>query len=177
MKKTLNSLLATSCLLGMMVLPAHAETSAKEFKAFSKILSLSKDVPAGSIELGVVYDASNATSKADFDAIKAMIGNGFKGPKHQITLKEVTPADIASSGTPVLFITEGLDAGAQGKAAETAKANKVLTVSTDMGCVESGNCILGIDVSKGVKVLMNGNSYRDSGLKFDAAFEFMVKEI
>jgi len=177
MKKILYSLLATSCLLGMIIFPTHAETNAKEFKAFSKILSLSKNLPAGRIELGVVYNASNATSKADFDAIKAMIGNGFKGPKHQITLKEVAPADIANSGTPVLFVTEGLDAGTQGKVAEIAKKNKVLTVSTDMTCVESGNCILGIDVSKGVKVLMNGNSYRNSGLKFDAAFEFMVKEI
>lgn len=178
MKNIFGYFLATSFLVGGFVSSfAYAETNKKEFETFSKIISLSKDIPAGSIQLGVVYEPNNLTSKKDFNSIKAIIGKKFKGYKHNITLKEITPAEISTNNTPVLFVTEGLSNNIQAKISAQAKASKALTVSTDMQCVEAANCILGIDVSKGVKIIINGKAYNDSGLRFNAAFEFMAKEI
>ena len=157
-----------------------AATNDQEFKAFAKILSLSKDVPAGDVTIGVVYDGSNGASQADLDAIKGIVGGGFKGAKHNITIEPIAAGELAAkgSGKKVLFVTEGLSAATQSEVHGVAKANRALTVSTDTTTVEGGNTILGVDVDGGsVKIIMNGNAYRDVGLSFDAAFEFMVQEI
>lgn len=179
MKLMTKSLLAASLVVGT-AMPTQAATNDQEFKAFAKILSLSKDVTPGDVSIGVVYDGSNATSQADLDAIKGIVGAAFKGAKHNISVEGISVADLAAKGASkkVLVSTEGLSADAQGQIHSLAKSNQALTVSTDISSVEGGKIVLGIDVEGGaVKIIMNGNAYRDIGLNFDAAFEFMVQEI
>lgn len=156
---------------------AWAETSKQEFTAISKIVSLSHNVPAGDVEFAVVYDPKSASSVADKDAIKALIGEKFKAPKHVFKFKEVPASEISGNASPILFMTEGLDEALQKSILDEAKSSKSLTLTTAIPYVESGNCVIGVDVGSTVKIIMHGGAYKRSKLKFDAAFEFMVKEI
>lgn len=155
----------------------EAETSKQEFAAISKIVSLSHDIPAGEVEFAVVFDPASPASVADKDAVKALIGGGFKAPKHTFKFKEVAIGDVAGAASPILFMSEGLSADSQKQTLNTATSKKALSLTTSLPYVESGNCVIGVDVGGSVKIIMNGAAYKASKLKFDAAFEFMVKEI
>lgn len=179
MKLLTTGLLAVGLLFSVFT-PSFAATNDQEFKAFAKILSLSKDVTPGDVTIGVVYDGSNSSSQADLDAIKGIVGGSFKGAKHNISVEPIAAGELSAKGAgkKVLFATEGLSAATQSEIHGLAKSGQALTVSTDISAVEGGHVILGVDVDGGsVKIIMNGSAYREVGLSFDAAFEFMVQEI
>lgn len=177
MKKTLLSLSALA--LCAMSLDANAATEAKEMQVVGKVAGFANSIDKSKpVQLGVVFDGANATSQADFDAVKGIIGAGLKTGKVTINFVPVAISELGSkvASVDMLFVTEGLS----GKMAEinsVAKNNKKLTVSTDMSCVETGNCLVGVDVSSGVKVFLNRASVDATGIEFDSAFKFMVKEI
>ena len=177
MKKWTARMLILSCVVLCTHL-AGAETSQQEIGALAKVISLSKDVPAGDVAIAVVYDPANAVSQKDLESVKSFMEGGFKGPKHTFTAKAVAVSDVNSiAGDKLVFVTEGLDASTQVKVKDLAMNHKILTATTDMSCVENGNCLIGVDVSSGVSILMNAATYAASGLTFDAAFKFMVKQI
>ncbi len=156
---------------------ALAATSNQEMAAIAKIISLSKNIPAGDATFSVVYDPNSAESKADLESLKGLIGAGYKAPKHNFKFEEVPVSNIGSVSSKIIFMTEGLSAGDQAKALDKGVANQALTVTTSIPYVQSGNCVLGVDVGDNVNILMNGASYAKSKLDFDAAFKFMIKEI
>ena len=166
-----------ACTFSTFAWNAEAETSKQEFTAISKIISLSHDVPAGEVNFAVVYDPSSPASVADKDAVKGLIGDGFKAPKHTFKFSEVTSANAGSVNAPVIFLTEGLSEATQKAVLGKASSEKALTITTSLPYVEGGNCVVGVDVGSAVKIIMHGGAYKASNLKFDAAFEFMVKEI
>lgn len=156
---------------------AVAATSEQEMAAIAKIISLSKDIPAGNTAFSVVYDPSSAESKADLESLKSLIGGGYKAPKHTFTLEEVPVSNIGSLSSKIIFLTEGLSAGDQSSALNKGVANQALTVTTTLPYVDAGNCVLGVDVGDSVNIIMNGGAFGQSKLNFDAAFKFMIKEI
>ena len=156
---------------------SFANTSGQEFEAMAKIISLSKDVPAGEVAFAVVYDPASATSVSDKDHVASIIGDGYKLAGHTFKFVAVEADSIGSISAPIVFMTAGLSAANQKSALANAKSRKAITMTTDLPAVKSGNCVIGVDVSDAVSIMMHGGAYQDSGLKFDAAFEFMVKEI
>lgn len=158
-------------------LEAQAETSKQELGAIAKIISLSKDIPSGDATFAVVYDPASSTSMADLNALKTLMGASYKAPKHKLVLKEVPVGSIDGTSAPILFMTEGLSAASQQKTLDKGIANKALTVTTSLEYVDSGKCVLGVDVGSGVKIIMNSSAFNASKLNFDAAFKFMIKEI
>lgn len=156
---------------------AYAVTSEQELAAIAKILSLSKDIPSGEVTLSVVYNPSSDTSKADLDSLKGIIGSGYKGPKHNFTVSEVPVADIGSINSKVIFVTEGLSDASQASVHAKGIEKQSITVTTTLPYVENGKSVLGVKVDDSVNVLMHGDTFSKSGLKFDAAFKFMIKEI
>jgi hypothetical protein len=156
---------------------ALAATSTQEMAAIAKIISLSKNVPAGDATFAVVYDPSSEASKADLESIKGLIGGGYKAPKHNFKLKEVPVSNISSIDSKIIFMTEGLNAGAQTSTLNKGIEKQALTVTTNISYVQNGNCVLGVEVGDNVNILLNSNSFSKSKLDFDAAFKFMIKEI
>lgn len=156
---------------------ALAATSEQEMAAIAKIISLSKDIPAGNATFSVVYDPASADSKADLESVKSLIGGGYKAPKHTFTIEEVPVSNIGSISSKIIFMTEGLSAADQTSALNKGVSSQALTVTTSLPYVQGGNCVLGVDVGDSVNILMNGSAYSNSKLDFDAAFKFMIKEI
>lgn len=175
MKKTLLTLSA----LTVFSLSAEAVTEQKEMQVVGKVAGFANSInKAAPVKLGVIVDSTNATSQTDFDAVKSIVGTGLKAGKVTLEFVPVGLSEISSKASSVdmLFVTEGL-ADKMAEINTVAKENKKLTVSTDMSCVETGNCLVGVDVSSGVKVFLNRASVDATGIEFDSAFKFMVKEL
>lgn len=158
---------------------AFAATSAKEMQVVGKATSFATTIDKSApVKVGIVYDAANAASKADFDAVMGIIGSGLKAGKVTLVAEPIAAGEISAKAgsVQVLFVTEGMSS-AYADVSAAAKANKLLSISTDMACVESGNCLVGVDVGAGVKVLLNRAAVDAVGVEFDSAFKFMVKEV
>ncbi len=161
------------------ICPSFPATSAKEMQVVGKATSFATTIDKSApVKVGIVYDAANAASKADFDAVMGIIGSGLKAGKVTLVAEPIAAGEISAKAgsVQVLFVTEGMSS-AYADVSAAAKANKLLSISTDMACVESGNCLVGVDVGAGVKVLLNRAAVDAVGVEFDSAFKFMVKEV
>ncbi|MCP4394012.1 MAG: hypothetical protein GY804_07100 [Alphaproteobacteria bacterium] len=168
MKKLLLSTIAFSTAFSVSV---HAETSNQEFGAINKIASLCKTFKSSGLKMAVVFSSSTSKSVNDKNSL---IGYAKSS---NLKAKEVEMANIASTDANLVILAEGLTPQDQAKVKSTLKGKPVITASTDLSCVESGKCMLGVNVGSVVKLLVDSKVYTASGLKFDPAFEFMVKQI
>jgi len=154
----------------------QAETSKKDMQIASRAVSFMADAPTGSVSAAVVYDPASAASKADADAIMAIIGGGLKAGKATLTGRLVAAnalGDLADA--KVAFIAS--DASSQHAAifAEAA-ARSILVISTDMNCVDTDNCVVGVASKPKVSIVVSKAASSAAGLSFKPAFLMMVKE-
>lgn len=157
--------------------PLWASTSAREIAAIGKIMSLSKSTPAGETTFAVVYDPSSKESTEDLQSIEAILGEGYRAPKHIFKFKKVAIEDLGKESFPILFMSAGLNEATQKNILTNGVQHSSLTITTTLPYVEKGNCVLGVDVGNAVSILLNSEAYNSSKLKFDGAFKFMIKEI
>ena len=80
---------------------------------------------------------------------------------------------LSGADAAVLLGSAASDAGVAG-AANSAGA---LSVSTDMGCVESGGCVMGVQSAPSVRIVVNRGNASAASVSFAAAFAMMIEEI
>lgn len=162
----MKKLLLSSIALSSLAISASAETTKQEFSAINKIASLCQSFKGTGIEVAIIKGSGDEANKIEGFAKSA----GLKS--------SVISLDNASSTTAnLVVIASDVDASKYDQVTNAFNGKKVITVSTDLSCVETGKCMLGVDVGSVVKLLVNSSNYKASGLKFDPAFEFMVKQI
>jgi len=168
MKKLLLSTIALSTVFSANV---YAETSSQEFGAINKIASLCQTFKASGLKTAVVFSSSTVKSVNDKNSL---IGYAQSS---NLNAKEVEMANISSTDANLVILADGLTSEDQAKVKSIFQGKPIITASTDLSCVENGKCMLGVDVGSVVKLLVDSKVYAASGLKFDPAFEFMVKQI
>jgi len=155
---------------------AIADTTKKDIQISARAVAFMADGPTGDVPTAIVYDPANAASKAEADSIQAIMAGGIKAGKASLKPKLVgTDALGGLSGTKVAFVTGGIGNQHQAIFSE-ASAQKILTVSTDMGCVDSGKCIVGIASKPKVEIIISKAARDATGIGFKSAFLMMVKE-
>lgn len=164
MKKLLLSSLALSAIT---LADAKAETTSQEFSAINKVASLCQSFKSNGINVAIIT-SSTATDTAKIENFAKSAG---------LKASTVDIANISSTNANLIIVANGVSSAEQDKVRSTFEGKQVITASTDLTCVESGKCMLGVDIGSVVKLLVNSNNYSASGLKFDPAFEFMVKQI
>lgn len=162
------------CLNGTSVV---AEPTKKDVLVASRALNFINPKPSGTVVAAIVFDPANTTSQAHANALQSIIGGGLKAGKVKLSAKMVPISSLADmDGSAIAFITEGL--GAQQSSISAATAGKsVLLASTDLSCVQSGNCALGVSTSPKVEIYVNQGAATSAGLTFLPAFLMMVKEV
>ncbi|ESQ80297.1 hypothetical protein [Asticcacaulis benevestitus] len=125
--------------------------------------------------MGIVYDPSKPGSVAEKDEIMGSIGAGMTAGSATIVGKPVDASSLGAAGDVyALYLTHGVNYAAVGAA---GKAKKVLTISADMGCVNSGACVMGVAADPKVGITVNHSAAAAIGAAFKAAFKMMIKEI
>jgi hypothetical protein len=84
--------------------------------------------------------------------------------------------DLSSvEGVRVGFVASATEAGF-GTILELARKNGMLTISSDLSCVRSGRCTVGVSSAPRVEVIVSRQVSQESGVNFTEAFRMMVTE-
>lgn len=160
--------------LGAAMLPSAASAAeAKDLQVIGRALSFVEGGAKGEITMAVVYADDAAGSKAEAEQIVALIGAGLSAGDVTIKAKLVPMSGLAGAGSvAAIYVPAGMSAyyGALG-------AMKKLTVGTDRACAVSGGCVLAVQSTPKVEILVNRASAAASSITFAAAFKMMIKEL
>lgn len=180
MRETLMKYTAFGLVSAMLVaIPAavSAAPTKKDVLVASRALNFIQSKPSGTVVAAIVFDSSNAASKADADALVGIIGDKLKSGKVTMTAKLVDVASLGDmSGATIAFVAEGT--GDHHAAISAAAAGSgVLVASTDLACVNAGQCALGVSTQPKVEIFVNKSAASAAGVDFLPAFLMMVKEV
>lgn len=158
--------------------PTLAETTAKDVQVAAKTFGFTVPPLSGSVAVAIVFDAANADSQKDADALKGILGSGLKVGSATLTpvMVPVGQVDSALGDAKVAFVTAGLAAQHE-KIFAVTKAKKILSVSTDAACVQSARCVMGVKSEPKVEILINKAAAEASSVSFAPAFRMMISEL
>jgi hypothetical protein len=171
--KLFKHLLIGTALMGAAGLSTSAlADGAREIQVAGRTLGFLENSPSGKVVMAIVFDPSKPASVAEKDEIMGAIGAGMAAGGATVVGKPVEVSGIGDAG--VIYITRGANYAAAGA---VGKSKKVLTISSDMACVNSGACVMGVAASPKVEIVVNRASATAIGAAFKAAFKMMIKEI
>ncbi len=167
---------------GMLILlclvlsgPSNA-TTLNELKVSVRVFDFMTSPPRGRTALGVIYDSQNKASVDDAQAIQGWLNAGISSGKAELipSLIEVHQLDEAPDFRIVIVAdgTEAYDNLILGYAVK----NHALTISSDLSCMRSGKCVVGITGSPRVEVVVNRAVAASCRVEFSEAFRMMVRE-
>jgi hypothetical protein len=162
--------------VGVLAGPGVASAdAAKDLQVAGRALTFLENGPTGRATLGVVFDPSKPASVAEKNAVMAAIGGGYSAGTVTLVGKPVEAGDVGGvAGVNALYVTEGVNYAAVGSA---AKGKKLVTISSDLACVRSGACVMGVTTAPKVEITVNRAAAASVGAAFKAAFRMMIKEI
>ena len=162
----------------LAALPLSGQTTAKDIEVAARAVAFLASKPSGSQTTAVVYAPGSADSKADADAIAAILAGGVTANK--VTLeapKVVTASELSSlSGVTVVFVARGMSAH-YAAVSQAAAAKKFLTVTSDLDCARGGHCVVGVQAQPSVQILISKQASQAAGQSFSSAFLMMAKEL
>jgi len=153
--------------------PVFAETSQRDLEVIGRALGFMEGVDGSDRTVAIVYDPA---SEAEAQALAGAMSGGLSAGRVTLNARLVPVADAGSLGGAHAAVLLG---GASGDAGVFSSASSagVMTVSTDMGCVESGNCVMGVQSAPSVRIVVNRGAADASSVSFAAAFAMMIEEI
>jgi hypothetical protein len=157
----------------IMSAPSFAETTQRDLEVIGRALGFVDGASGSDRVVAIVYDAG---SEAEAQALASTLSGGLSAGRVTLTGRLVPSSDTAAiAGADVAVLLGGAsgDAGIFG----AASAGGVMTVSTDMACVEAGQCVMGVQSAPSVRIVVNRGAAQSSSVSFAAAFAMMIEEI
>jgi hypothetical protein len=152
-----------------------AATSLKDIQVGIRGVEFLTDPPRGRVEVAIIRDPQNKGSEQDAEAIEGWV---VAASTDKIDLAPIL-VDIRdldrAPPVRIAIVARGLEPYFD-QILAFARHNGTLTITADLACVRSGNCILGVVTEPNVEVIVNRRTSLDCGLDFVRAFRMMVKE-
>jgi hypothetical protein len=169
-------LIATGLLLPLSV---HAQSAPyvtdNDIEVAVRTFSFVYGMPKGDVTIEIVYDPNNAASAAEASQLKEIIGKRAFANR-QVRAKMVPLSQMGSTKSRIAYVTHGLEPQYD-LLLEKAKANKMLTFSTDFQCVSSQKCVMGVEASPGIRIEISRAATAASDLEFSQALKLMIREV
>jgi len=141
----------------------------------TRVISFLQPAPSGTIPAAIIYEPGNAASEAEAASIEH--GGTLVAGKGTLRLKRVAANALGGlAGVHVAFVTTGLRE-AQGQIAAAAARQSILTITSDVGCVEAAHCVVAISSSPRVQITVSRAASKAANIQFGSAFLMLVKEI
>jgi len=128
---------------------------AKQIQIVAKVFNFLEKKPQPKVTILVMPGA------ADLDAVKSALG--------ALTVVEGGVANV--SGAYAVFVNSAADAQAA-----TASNSSIITISSDVGCVDSGACVIAIETQPKVSIYASRAAATKAGVGFDANFKMLITE-
>ena len=161
-----------------LVCPAQTASyvTDKDLQVAVRAFSFVYGMPKGDMQIEIIYDSANPISAGEAQQLDKIIGSGGMFANRQITAKMVSVAQMGSTGNKIAYVTHGLEQNYD-ILLQRAKAEKMLTFSTDFQCVESQKCVMGVVASPAIKMEISRAATDSSGLEFSQALKLMIREV
>jgi len=153
----------------MFVPMAHAATTPRDLQAIARAVGFINGLPRGAVDVAIV-DGPGA------DALINAMGRGVSAGGVTLNPRRISLARLAQSGARIIIVPEGQGAAHEAIAAAARQLNAV-TLSTDMACVRSGRCVVGVATSPRVEIVVSRAAATASRVTFSQAFRVMIREI
>lgn len=141
----------------------------------TRVISFVQPPFAAGITAAIVYDPANSASEAEAVAIER--AGTLSAGKISIHLKRVPVGALAGlAGTRVAFVTSGLR-DSQAQIAAAASRLSILTVTSDVSCVQAAHCVVAISGAPRVQITVSHAASKAANIQFGSAFLMLVKEI
>jgi len=152
---------------------ASAQTTPRDLEVIGRAMSFVEGA-SGSDRVMAIVHAGDAAAEAE--AVQGFLGGGLSAGRVTITGRIVDAGDAAGLNGADAVLLLGSAASDSGLGAAAASGGR-LTVSTDMGCVSSGVCVMGVQSDPAVRIVVNRGAADQAGVSFDAAFAMMIEEL
>jgi hypothetical protein len=158
--------------------PAFSATTSVDLLVGAKTLPLLNDPMTGTASLAIIFDPASTASVSEANEIKSILGNGFEVPGDlKLVGALVSVEDLGKlSAARIAILTTGLGSHFNAIGAAAAR-NRVLTMSTDLGCVEAERCVLGIKSQPHVEIYFSKTAADAAQITFGQVFTMLVKQI
>ncbi len=158
-----------------VAVPAARATSFKDIQVGIRGIAFLTDPPRGRVEVAIIRDAQSRSSEQDAEAIEGWVAAAGTD-KLDLVPRLVDIRDLDRTGpVRIAIVASGLEPYF-GRILAFAQRNGTLTITADLACVRSGNCILGVTTEPNVEVIVNRRTSLACGLDFVRSFRMMVKE-
>lgn len=175
MTKRLYRIAPAAAAMLLLIPPAVHADGAREIQVAARTLSFLDGGPSGKVVFAIVFDPSKPASVAEKDEVMSALGSGMAAGGATVVGRPVEFLALGSAGDAgAFYLTHGVNYTAAGA---FAKAKKILSISSDMACVQSGACVMGVAATPKVEIVVNSATAAAIGAKFKAAFKMMIKEI
>lgn len=162
----------------LAAVPALAATNKDDLAVGVKSIPLLEKKIQGSAAVAVVFNPADAESKGEADVIKGIFDGGLDAPGGvKLSASLVPVSELGKiSGSQIVVLTGGLKSYFEAIATAVNGAG-VLSLSTDLECVRSNKCILGIVSKPSVEIYYSSKAAADANVSFATAFTMLVKKI
>ncbi len=155
---------------------ALAQFTAKDGQVLGRTLGFVGDGMTGTVVVGVVVSTSDPVSQRDADAVRGVIGTDLPAGRVRLQVRMVPLEQLnTATGLAALYVTAGL-AGSMEKITVAAQRLRVPTISANLGCVQSGGCVIGFESQPTVQIVIDTAAAERTGVRFMQAFRMLVRE-
>jgi hypothetical protein len=155
---------------------AAAAVTDKDVLVASRTIGFIEPALTGSIPTAIIYDKNNATSRSEAELIKSALVsiNKVKTATIKPQLVDIEALD-GLANSKVAFLTSGLSSQQAAIFKETSRRG-IVSISTDMSCVTSERCVVGVASSPKVQIVISRTARVATNAKFGAAFMMLITE-
>ena len=167
------------CVLLVAMAPAAWATDQQDLSVATETLLVLTSKAISPVIVAIIYDEAIPESKTDANSIKSELDKGLEAPSGiKLVPMIVTIKDLSGlREARMAFLAHGLGAPAFEAVSRAAKDMGLLTVSTDMDCVKSGKCVLGITTKPRVEIYYSRAAGDAAHVTFAPVFIMLAKEI
>ena len=155
---------------------AAGATSLKDLQVGIRGVEFLTEPPRGQVPVAIIQDSQNKASQQDAHAIIGWLAGMSRSAKVEFVPVVVDARDLDTAPQyRVAIVAGGVDAHFV-KVLDYARRHGTLTITADISCVRSGNCVLGVATEPSVEVVVSRQASLACGVDFVRAFRMMVKE-
>lgn len=166
------SAVGVSAALGLALPLAAADLN---LPVATRVISFLQPAPSGTIPAAIVYEPGNPVSEAEAASIER--AGPLVAGKGTLHVRRV-PANALGqlAGVRVAFVTSGLREQ-EGQIGAAAARLSILTITSDLACVQAAHCVAAISSSPRVQITVSRAAAKAANIQFGSAFLMLVKEI
>jgi hypothetical protein len=143
----------------------------------ARVVSFMQPPPSGATSGVILYQPGDAASEAEATAIERAAGSGLTTGKGTLRLRRVPVSALGGlAGARVAFVTQGLR-GEQTEIAAAAARGGVLTITSDLSCVQANRCAVAVSSGSRVVITVSRAACKAARVQFGSAFLMLVKEV